>query len=49
MQWFWSVTAFVPATPNVTNGHARTREEAMTKFRDAWEKTKGGPRFETRK
>jgi hypothetical protein len=23
MRWFWSVTAIVPAIPNVTHGHAR--------------------------
>ena len=40
MRWFWSVTAIVPAIPHVTNGHARTREEAMAKFRTAWEKAK---------
>jgi hypothetical protein len=32
LRWFWSVTAIVPAIPNVTNGHASTREEAMAKF-----------------
>jgi hypothetical protein len=36
LRWFWSVTAIVPPIPNVTNGHARTREEAMAKFREAW-------------
>ena len=40
LRWFWSVTAIVPAIPNVTNGHAGTREEAMTKFREAWVKAK---------
>jgi hypothetical protein len=24
LRWFWSVTAIVPAVPNVTNGHAAT-------------------------
>ena len=38
LRWFWSVTAIVPATKGVTNGHAATREEAMAKFRAAWEK-----------
>jgi hypothetical protein len=37
MRRFWSVTAIVPAIPNVTNGHASTREESMVKFRSAWE------------
>jgi hypothetical protein len=36
MRWFWSVTAIVPATPGRTNGTAATREEAMSKFRAAW-------------
>jgi hypothetical protein len=39
MRWFWSVF-IVPATPGVTNGTAATREEAMAKFRTAWEKAK---------
>jgi hypothetical protein len=34
----WSVTAIVPATPGQTNGTAATREEAMAKFRAAWER-----------
>jgi hypothetical protein len=38
MRWFWSVTEIVPAIPNRTNGTAATREEAMAKFRAAWEK-----------
>jgi hypothetical protein len=38
MRWFWSVTAIVPATSGRTNGTAATREEAMAKFRAAWEK-----------
>lgn len=29
-----------PAMPNKTYGHAATREEAMAKFRWAWEKMK---------
>jgi hypothetical protein len=37
---FGPVTAIVPAIPNRTNGHAVTREEAMAKFREAWEKAK---------
>jgi hypothetical protein len=37
LRWFWSIM-IVPATPGVTNGHAATREEAMAKFRAAWEK-----------
>jgi hypothetical protein len=36
MRWFWSVMT-VPATPGQTNGTAATREEAMAKFRAAWE------------
>jgi hypothetical protein len=32
----------VPAVPNMTNGHAATREEAMTKFRAGWEAKGGG-------
>jgi hypothetical protein len=42
LRWFWSVTAIVPATPGVTNGTAATREEAMAKFRAAWEKAQAG-------
>jgi hypothetical protein len=30
--------AIVPATPGVTDGTAATHEEAMAKFREAWEK-----------
>jgi hypothetical protein len=37
LRWMWSVTAIMPAIPNVTNGHAGTREEAMARFRAAWE------------
>jgi hypothetical protein len=37
MRWVWSVTAIVPATRGVTNGTAATREEAMAKFRAAWD------------
>jgi hypothetical protein len=40
LRWFWSVTAIVPAVPNVTNGHAATLDEAKAKFREAWEKAK---------
>jgi hypothetical protein len=36
LRWFWSITAIWPAIPNVTNGTAATREEAMAKFRAAW-------------
>jgi hypothetical protein len=39
MRWFWSVTAIAP-TLGRTNGTASTREEAMAKFRAAWEKAK---------
>jgi hypothetical protein len=28
LRWFWSITAIVPAVPNVTNGHAATLDEA---------------------
>jgi hypothetical protein len=38
LRWGWSITAIVPAIPNRTNGTAATREEAMAKFRAAWEK-----------
>jgi hypothetical protein len=41
MRWFWSVTSIWPATPGVTNGTAATREEAMARFRAAWEKAGG--------
>jgi hypothetical protein len=40
LRWFWSVTEIAPAVPNVTYGHAATREEAMAKFRAAWEKAR---------
>jgi hypothetical protein len=33
MRWFWSITAIVPAVPNVTNGHATTLDETKAKFR----------------
>jgi hypothetical protein len=36
MRWFWSVLV-TPATPGVTNGTAATREQAMAKFRWAWD------------
>ena len=42
LRWKWSITSIWPATKGVTNGTAATREEAMTKFRDAWEKAKAG-------
>jgi hypothetical protein len=38
LRWGWSITAIVPATSGRTNGTAATREEAMAKFRAAWEK-----------
>jgi hypothetical protein len=41
LRWFWSIM-IVPATPGVTNGTAATREEAMAKFRAAWEKAGAG-------
>jgi hypothetical protein len=37
LRWFWSITVIVPAMPNKTNGYAATREEAMAKFRWAWD------------
>ena len=40
MRWFWSITAIVPATKGVTNGTAATRDEAMAKFRVAWDNAK---------
>jgi hypothetical protein len=39
LQWTWSITSIVPASPG-TNGTAATREEAMAKFRAAWTKAK---------
>jgi hypothetical protein len=39
LRWFWSIM-IVPAVPGVTNGHAATREQAMAKFRAAWENAK---------
>jgi hypothetical protein len=41
LHWFWSVTEIVPARPGVTNGTAATREEAMAKFRAAWDRQAG--------
>jgi hypothetical protein len=35
--WVWSITSIVPASP-ASHGAASTREEAMAKFRGAWEK-----------
>jgi hypothetical protein len=37
LRWFWSITEIVPARSGVTNGTAATREEAMVKFRVAWD------------
>jgi hypothetical protein len=37
MRWFWSVLV-TPATPGLTNGTAATREEAMARFRAAWDR-----------
>jgi hypothetical protein len=42
LRWGWSITSIVPAVPNVTYGHAATLDEAMAKFRAAWEKAKVG-------
>jgi hypothetical protein len=39
LQWTWSIL-FTPATPGVTNGTAETLEQAMAKFRAAWERAK---------
>jgi hypothetical protein len=36
LRWVWSVRV-TPATPGVTNGTAATREQAMAKFRWAWD------------
>jgi hypothetical protein len=38
LRWIWSITSIVPASP-ATHVAAATREEAMVKFRAAWEKT----------
>ena len=35
--WTWSITSIWPATKGVTNGTTATREEAMAKFRVAWD------------
>jgi hypothetical protein len=35
--WTWSITSIWPAKKGMTNGTAATREEAMTKFRAAWD------------
>jgi hypothetical protein len=40
LRWFWSIMV-TPATPGQTNGTASTREQAMAKFRAAWEKAGG--------
>jgi hypothetical protein len=37
LRWGWSLF-IVPARPGGTNGTAARREEAMAKFRAAWEK-----------
>jgi hypothetical protein len=36
LRWVWSLMV-TPATPGVTNGTAATREQAMAKFRWAWD------------
>jgi hypothetical protein len=41
MRWPWSLMV-TPATPGRTNGTATTREQAMAKFRAAWEKACDG-------
>jgi hypothetical protein len=38
--WGWSITSIVPTSPAL-HGTAATREEAMAKFRAAWEKANG--------
>jgi hypothetical protein len=38
LRWGWSITVIVAATKGVTNGTAATREQAMARFRAAWEK-----------
>jgi hypothetical protein len=38
LRWGWCIITIVPGTPGVTNGTEKSREEAMAKFRDAWEK-----------
>jgi hypothetical protein len=43
LRWVWSLMV-TPATTGMTNGTAATREEAMAKFRWAWEKAKGEKR-----
>jgi hypothetical protein len=35
--WTWSITWIWPATRGMTNGTAATREQAMAKFRTAWD------------
>jgi hypothetical protein len=39
LRWVWSILV-TPATPGVTNGTAATREQAMAKFRWAWDQAK---------
>jgi hypothetical protein len=41
LRWGWSIITIVPGTPGVTNGAAATREEAMAKFRAAWDRHAG--------
>ena len=40
LRWSWSITSIWPATKGVTNGTTATREEAMMKFRAAWDKAR---------
>jgi hypothetical protein len=40
-RWGWFILTIVPGTPGATKGTAATREEAMAKFRAAWEKANG--------
>jgi hypothetical protein len=39
LRWGWYLMV-TPATPGVTNGSASTREQAMARFRWAWEDAK---------
>jgi hypothetical protein len=40
LRWGWLIITIVPGTPGVTNGTAATREDAMAKFRAAWERVR---------
>jgi hypothetical protein len=47
LRWLWSITSIWPARKGVTNGTAATREEAIAKFRAAWEQAKAAARQRT--